>query len=210
MRIDHASRRAPNSSVTSSAADRGGGARAGVRRGASAARPWTVRAFLQLVLRQRRGRRPRRAANPPNSPPQRLSHLAFARRRRRGRALVRVFNPTLREHGYTSPHTVVEMVNDDMPFLVDSIGLALTPALADAAFPRASDFRGGARPRRRSAARVRGDAAARPRDGTQTRAPRIASAHRDRPHRRSRGAARRCSRKSKRSCATCARPAPIG
>jgi glutamate dehydrogenase len=53
-----------------------------------------------------------------------LSHLAFAGKRR-GRALVRVFNPTLREHGYTSPHTVIEMVNDDMPFLVDSIGLAL-------------------------------------------------------------------------------------
>jgi glutamate dehydrogenase len=54
-----------------------------------------------------------------------LSHLIFARQRR-GRALVRVFNPTLREHGYVSPHTVIEMVNDDMPFLVDSIGLALT------------------------------------------------------------------------------------
>ncbi len=53
-----------------------------------------------------------------------LSHLAFARQRR-GRALVRVFNPTVREHGYTSAHTIVEMVNDDMPFLVDSIGLAL-------------------------------------------------------------------------------------
>jgi glutamate dehydrogenase len=54
-----------------------------------------------------------------------LSHLKFAERRR-GRALVRVFNPTLKEHGYTSPHTVIEMVNDDMPFLVDSIGLAVS------------------------------------------------------------------------------------
>jgi glutamate dehydrogenase len=54
-----------------------------------------------------------------------LSHLQFAHTRR-GRALVRVFNPSLREHGYTSPHTVIELVNDDMPFLVDSIGLALT------------------------------------------------------------------------------------
>jgi len=54
-----------------------------------------------------------------------LSHLLFARRRRRS-ALVRVFNPTLREHGFSSPHTVIEMVNDDMPFLVDSINLALT------------------------------------------------------------------------------------
>jgi glutamate dehydrogenase len=53
-----------------------------------------------------------------------LSHLMFARQRRRS-ALVRVFNPTLREHGFISPHTVIEMVNDDMPFLVDSISLAL-------------------------------------------------------------------------------------
>src|SRR5258707_12915968 len=54
-----------------------------------------------------------------------LSHLMFARQRRRS-ALVRVFNPTQREHGFTSPHTVIEMVNDDMPFLVDSINLSLT------------------------------------------------------------------------------------
>src|SRR5579859_7023546 len=53
------------------------------------------------------------------------SHLKLARRRR-GRAMVRVFNPSLRDDGYTSAHTVIEMVNDDMPFLVDSIGLALT------------------------------------------------------------------------------------
>jgi glutamate dehydrogenase len=54
-----------------------------------------------------------------------LSHLMFARQRGRS-ALVRVFNPTIREHGFTSPHTVIEMVNDDMPFLVDSISMALT------------------------------------------------------------------------------------
>jgi glutamate dehydrogenase len=54
-----------------------------------------------------------------------LSHLMFARQRRKS-ALVRVFNPTLREHGYSSAHTVIEMVNDDMPFLVDSISLSLT------------------------------------------------------------------------------------
>jgi glutamate dehydrogenase len=52
------------------------------------------------------------------------SQLKFASRRR-GRALVRVFNPSMREHGYTSPHTVIEVVTDDMPFLVDSIGLIL-------------------------------------------------------------------------------------
>src|SRR6202790_2533401 len=54
-----------------------------------------------------------------------LSHLLFAMQRRRT-ALVRVFNPTLREHGFVSPHTIIDVVNDDMPFLVDSISLALT------------------------------------------------------------------------------------
>ncbi|HUY83774.1 MAG TPA: hypothetical protein VMU86_04300, partial [Steroidobacteraceae bacterium] len=53
-----------------------------------------------------------------------LAHLKFARIRPRGRCTVRVFNPTVRECGYSSPHTVVEMVGEDMPFLVDSIGLA--------------------------------------------------------------------------------------
>src|ERR1039457_5578297 len=43
-----------------------------------------------------------------------LSHLMFARQRR-GRALVRVFNPTQREHGYSSPHTVIEMAKDVAP-----------------------------------------------------------------------------------------------
>ncbi|MEO8249893.1 MAG: NAD-glutamate dehydrogenase domain-containing protein, partial [Burkholderiales bacterium] len=35
-------------------------------------------------------------------------------------AKVRVLNPTIAEHGWTSRHTVIEVVNDDMPFLVDT------------------------------------------------------------------------------------------
>ena len=54
-----------------------------------------------------------------------LDHLAFGARRRRGQALLRIFNPTEEEHGYTSTYTVVEMVNDDMPFLVDSVSAAI-------------------------------------------------------------------------------------
>jgi glutamate dehydrogenase len=50
-----------------------------------------------------------------------LSHWNFARKREPGRARVRVVNPTLEEHGWQSTHTVVEIVNDDMPFLVDSV-----------------------------------------------------------------------------------------
>ncbi len=50
-----------------------------------------------------------------------LSHWNFARKRELGRARVRVFNPTLEEHGWQSTHTIIEIVNDDMPFLVDSV-----------------------------------------------------------------------------------------
>jgi len=50
-----------------------------------------------------------------------LSHWNFARKREPGRPRVRVFNPTMEEHGWQSTHTIVEIVNDDMPFLVDSV-----------------------------------------------------------------------------------------
>jgi glutamate dehydrogenase len=50
-----------------------------------------------------------------------ISLLAFARRRLPGVAKVRVFNPDSAHHGFESRRTVVQIVNDDMPFLVDSI-----------------------------------------------------------------------------------------
>ena len=50
-----------------------------------------------------------------------LSHWNVARERAPGDALVRVFNPTIEEDGWQSTHTVIEIVNDDMPFLVDSV-----------------------------------------------------------------------------------------
>lgn len=40
-------------------------------------------------------------------------------------ARVRVFNPTLAEDGFVSEHTVVQIVNEDMPFLVDSVTMAI-------------------------------------------------------------------------------------
>jgi glutamate dehydrogenase len=52
-----------------------------------------------------------------------LSHWNFARQRDSGRARVRVFNPTIEEHGWQSSHTIIEIVNDDMPFLVDSVAM---------------------------------------------------------------------------------------
>ncbi len=50
-----------------------------------------------------------------------LSHWNFARKREPGHVRIRVFNPTLEEHGWQSTHTIIEIVNDDMPFLVDSV-----------------------------------------------------------------------------------------
>src|ERR671914_1633429 len=49
-----------------------------------------------------------------------LSHWNFAGRREVGEWKIRVYNPHFEEHGWQSTHTVLEMVNDDMPFLVDS------------------------------------------------------------------------------------------
>ncbi|MDQ3206231.1 MAG: NAD-glutamate dehydrogenase [Pseudomonadota bacterium] len=51
--------------------------------------------------------------------------LDFVRARRPGAPLVRLFTPTLKTHGWESPHTVLQIANDDMPFLVDSVTMAL-------------------------------------------------------------------------------------
>jgi glutamate dehydrogenase len=50
-----------------------------------------------------------------------MAHLAFARSFASGMPKLRVYNPRAEEHGWSSPHTVIEIVNDDMPFLVDSV-----------------------------------------------------------------------------------------
>ena len=50
-----------------------------------------------------------------------VSLANFAQTRLPTQAKVRVFNPHIDEHGWRSPHTVIEIVNDDMPFLVDSV-----------------------------------------------------------------------------------------
>ncbi|HVN45935.1 MAG TPA: NAD-glutamate dehydrogenase [Steroidobacteraceae bacterium] len=57
-----------------------------------------------------------------------LLHLEFAAQRAAGRSLVRVFNPQLKGDGFESPHTLVLTVTDDMPFLVDSLGMAFARA----------------------------------------------------------------------------------
>jgi len=55
-----------------------------------------------------------------------VSHLDFAKHRKRGKPLLRIINPHHEKHGYDSAFTIVEMVNDDMPFLVDSVAAAIT------------------------------------------------------------------------------------
>jgi glutamate dehydrogenase len=54
-----------------------------------------------------------------------LALWRFAARRGPGEARVRVYNPTPAQDGWASPHTIVEIVNDDMPFLVDSATAAI-------------------------------------------------------------------------------------
>ena len=54
-----------------------------------------------------------------------LAHLRFAEERRPGHAKIRVYNPQIEQHGWQSTHTVVEVVTDDMPFLVDSASMVL-------------------------------------------------------------------------------------
>ncbi|MFI5965236.1 NAD-glutamate dehydrogenase [Streptomyces asoensis] len=55
-----------------------------------------------------------------------LSHYRLAENRPQGTANVRVHTPTVEENGWTCSHSVVEVVTDDMPFLVDSVTNELT------------------------------------------------------------------------------------
>ncbi|MGE5762335.1 MAG: NAD-glutamate dehydrogenase, partial [Mycobacterium leprae] len=55
-----------------------------------------------------------------------MSHYQLALHRRHGESKIRVFTPELDEHGWESGHTVIEVVADDMPFLVDSVTSELT------------------------------------------------------------------------------------
>ena len=43
-----------------------------------------------------------------------------------GQLKVRAFNPDLKRDGWHAPHTVVQIVNDDMPFIIDSISSEMT------------------------------------------------------------------------------------
>ena len=54
-----------------------------------------------------------------------IAHLNLARRRTPRQSKIRVYNPQVEQHGWQSTHTIVEVVTDDMPFLVDSVRMVL-------------------------------------------------------------------------------------
>ena len=54
-----------------------------------------------------------------------LSLAMFGETRKPGKAKVRVYNPSVEKDGWRSGHTVIEIVNEDMPFLVDSVTMGL-------------------------------------------------------------------------------------
>ncbi|WP_019629200.1 NAD-glutamate dehydrogenase [Actinomadura atramentaria] len=56
-----------------------------------------------------------------------MAHRALGAERPQGRAKVRVFNPSEQADGWEDPgRTVVQVVTDDMPFLVDSVTMELS------------------------------------------------------------------------------------
>ncbi|MDF3046336.1 MAG: NAD-glutamate dehydrogenase [Ornithinibacter sp.] len=59
------------------------------------------------------------------------SHLELARHRLPGVANVRVYNPSTENDGWSNARTIVQIVTDDMPFLVDSVTGALVNAGID-------------------------------------------------------------------------------
>lgn len=50
-----------------------------------------------------------------------LAHWQYIQKRKLGESKLRIFNPTIETHGWQSPHTIIELAHDDMPFLVDSL-----------------------------------------------------------------------------------------
>jgi glutamate dehydrogenase len=54
-----------------------------------------------------------------------VAHLGLALTREPGSPRIRVLNPAPQADGWNSPHTIVQVVTDDMPFLVDSTSMVL-------------------------------------------------------------------------------------
>ncbi len=54
-----------------------------------------------------------------------IAHWQLLRNRTDTTPMIRVYNPNFEEHGWQSPHTIVEIIADDIFFLVDSISMGL-------------------------------------------------------------------------------------
>lgn len=54
-----------------------------------------------------------------------LSHWHFLYQRMPGESKIRVYNPQVEQHGWQSSHTVIEIVHENKPFLLDSLRLSL-------------------------------------------------------------------------------------
>ncbi len=54
-----------------------------------------------------------------------IAHWQFGLHRDTGRAAVRVHTPTVSSEGWDASHTLIDIVNDDMPFLVDSVTMTI-------------------------------------------------------------------------------------
>ena len=78
------------------------------------------RYFKHLALADLKAREPRDLLGAA------LAHLRLGEQRTVGDSHVHVFNPDLAATGWQSAHTVVQIVTDDMPFLVDSVRMVMT------------------------------------------------------------------------------------
>ncbi|MGB3726775.1 MAG: NAD-glutamate dehydrogenase [Glaciecola sp.] len=54
-----------------------------------------------------------------------LSLWQLLQKKQNNQPSIKVFNPEIAKHGWQSSHTVIEVIVDDMPFLVDSIRMAI-------------------------------------------------------------------------------------
>ncbi|MRH78366.1 NAD-glutamate dehydrogenase [Spiribacter sp. C176] len=54
-----------------------------------------------------------------------LSHWAMGEKRPRGKTQLHVYNPDAERNAWESTHTVIQLVTDDQPFLIDSLTMAI-------------------------------------------------------------------------------------
>src|SRR3990167_8578261 len=54
-----------------------------------------------------------------------VSMWEFIKERRATEAKIRIFNPELKKDGWESKHTIIQISHDDIPFLVDTIRMAI-------------------------------------------------------------------------------------